>query len=97
MTRGHDRLDGLAAKAFDLDRQDLDARHLRVEERRHPRQRVGYRVRDEQQPQPTRRKVRGHIVPEAVRVGLAVRPQQLRKLVARVAAVLSRAALERLA
>ena len=48
------------------DGQNLDVWHLRVEKRHHPRKRIGDVVRYEQQPQTLCRKVRGHILPEAV-------------------------------
>ena len=50
---------------LDLDCQRLNARHLRVDERHHPRERTGYVVPNEQQTQTLGRKGRGYILPEA--------------------------------
>ena len=73
-------------KPLDLDRKHLDVRHLGVEELHDAGEWVRNEIRHEQQPQALRREVRGNVLPELVRVGVAIRLQQGRELGVRIAA-----------
>ena len=62
--------------------------------RSHPRERIGYVVRNEQQTQTLGRKVRGYILPEAIHIRLSIRLKQCQKLVSRIPALRIGLALE---
>ena len=62
----HEGLNRRAVELLDLDCHDLDVGHLLVEELHHLSEGGRYLIRNEQQPETIRRKVRGYPIPEAV-------------------------------
>ena len=74
----------LSVKPLDLDRQHLDARHLRVEERDHPCKGIRYLVRHEQETETPCLQIRGYALPETLHIRLFILLQQSGKFIVRI-------------
>ena len=74
----------LSVKPLDLDRQHLDARHLRVEERDHPCKGIRYLVRYEQKTETLCLQIRGYALSEALHIRLFILLQQSGKFIIRI-------------
>ena len=84
-----------SVKPLDLNRQDLNAGHLRVEERDHSCKRIRYLVRHEQEAETPCREIRRYVLPETLQIRILICLQQSGKLIVRVEASITGLILER--